>query len=66
MGNYKRQEISRSAQKGEQMKKQLATVITTIFLTFVVVHNAALTTISVQPVADGYVVELFGAVTTVK
>ena len=48
------------------MRKQLATVITTVFLTFVIVHNAALTTISVQPVSGGYSVELFGAVTTVK
>lgn len=48
------------------MKKQLTTVIVTVFLTFTVVHNAALTTLSVQPVSDGYVVELFGAVTTVK
>jgi len=48
------------------MKKQLTTVIVTVFLTFIVVHNAALTTISVQPVPDGYSVELFGAVTTVK
>lgn len=48
------------------MKKQLATVITTIFLTFIVTQNAALTTVHVQQVSDGYTVELFGAVTTVK
>lgn len=48
------------------MRKQLTTVIVTIFLTFVVVHNAALTTISVQPASDGYMVELFGATATVK
>ena len=48
------------------MKKQITTVLVTIFLTFVIVQNAALTTISVKPVSGGYSVELFGAVTTVK
>lgn len=48
------------------MRKQFVTVCITMILTFVVVHNAALTTISVKQQPDGYAVELFGAVAKVK
>lgn len=43
------------------MKKQIATVMTTVFITFVILQNAALTTVTINPVQSGYEVSLFGA-----
>lgn len=43
------------------MRKQIATVITAIFLTFVITQNAALTMVTVEPIAGGYEVEILGA-----
>lgn len=56
----------RIKQEMVKMRKQFVTVCITMILTFVVVHNAALTTISVKQQPDGYAVELFGAVAKVK
>ena len=46
------------------MKKQIATVITTFFVTFIILQNAALTTVTINPVQSGYEVSLFGATVT--
>ena len=43
------------------MKKHIATVITTVFVTFIILQNVALATIAINPVNTGYEVSLFGA-----
>lgn len=47
------------------MKKQLVSVLTAVFLTFVATQNMALSTVDVVQVSDGYAVHILGGETTI-
>lgn len=49
----------------EIMKKQLVSVLTAVFLTFIATQNMALSTVDVLRVSDGYIVQILGAETTI-